>query len=136
VAYELTQALAEIDMGILEGTSDVAGWREHDALLDRWLIDREMHARIEGGESLEDVHRRFMPLMQSLLTDEPAGPVLLLGHGSMFMCALPRVMPNVTSTFARQHTLGHGALVVARLDPRGMHCLSWGDSAVGALLND
>jgi probable phosphoglycerate mutase len=126
VPYDVTPALSEIDMGILEGTSAPAGWRDQDALLDRWLVDCEMHAKIEGGESLEDVHRRFRPLIQGLKTGRAADPVLLLGHGSMFMCALPSVLSNVACSFARQHVLGHGEVVVARIESDEIRCVSWG----------
>src|SRR5215813_10095755 len=45
--YTVTAALAEFDLGILEGRSDATSWRRFDELLDAWLGRREWHVRIE-----------------------------------------------------------------------------------------
>jgi broad specificity phosphatase PhoE len=126
--YTVTAALAEFDLGILEGRSDAASWRRYDELLDAWLGRSEWHVRIEGGESFEDVRARFRPLIETLTARPPGGSVLLLGHGGTFMCMLPLVLSNVTVDFARERTLKYTELVVAELGSDGLTCLAWGET--------
>ena len=126
LAYTTTAALAEFDMGVLEGRSDPASWRRYDALLDAWLRKRQWRARIKGGESLEDVRARFMPLIDALRSTPPSGPALLLGHGGTFICMLPQVLSNVSVEFARERSLGHAEMVVAEVRAGRLTCVAWG----------
>src|SRR4029077_17959640 len=57
---ELADALREADCGLMEGRSDESAWAAHDDVQSRWLGD-DPGARIEGGESLDDLRERFMP---------------------------------------------------------------------------
>ena len=126
--YTTTQALAEFDMGVLEGMSDAASWRQYEALLDAWLIRREWHARIEGGESFDDVRSRFMPFIDSLRRKTPRGSVLLIGHGAMLVCMLPQLLSNVSPEFARERSIGHAEVVIAESCDDHLVCVSWGGS--------
>jgi probable phosphoglycerate mutase len=125
--YTTTAALAEFDMGVLEGASSAAGWRRYEALLDAWLVERDWQARIEGGESFDDVRARFMPFIDALCRARPAGPVLLLGHGGMLICMLPELLSNVSSEFARARSIDHAEIVIAELRADRMVCVSWGN---------
>jgi broad specificity phosphatase PhoE len=126
--YTSTAALAEFDLGTLEGRSDAASWRDYDALLDAWLGRGEWHARIEGGESFDDVRARFMPLIETLTTKPSAGPVLLLGHGGTFMCMFPLILSNVSVDFARERRMNYTEVVIAEARRDGLTCLTWGDA--------
>ena len=126
--YITTPALAEFDMGVLEGTSDAASWRQYEALLDAWLVRRNWQARIEGGESFHDLRARFMPFIDSLGREKPGGPVLMIGHGAMLICMLPLLLSNITPEFARERSIGHAEIVIAELRDDHLVCMSWGDS--------
>jgi probable phosphoglycerate mutase len=128
LTYTTTAALAEFDMGVLEGRSDAASWRRYEALLDAWLSNREWHARIEGGESFDDVRARFMPFVDSLRRATLGGPALLLGHGGLFICMLPQLLSNVSAKFARERSIGHAEMVVAELHADRLVCVAWGDT--------
>ena len=130
--YRTTGALAEFDMGVLEGRSDVAGWLQYEELLDAWLIRRDWQARIEGGESFDDVRARFMPFIDSLREARLRGPVLLVGHGGMLICMLPELLPNVSPEFARERSIGHAELVIAESRANQLVCLCWGVSVLAA----
>lgn len=130
VAYTVTAALAEVDMGVLEGRSDAASWRRYDALLDAWLSRGKRQARIEGGESFEDVRARFVPLIDTLRLAPSAGPVLLLGHGTTFICMLPLVLSNVSVEFARKRSIGHTEVIIAEMRADRLTCLAWGDTSL------
>jgi broad specificity phosphatase PhoE len=126
LGYTVTPALAEFDVGVLEGRSDAASWRRYEALLDAWLGRGEWQARIEGGESFEDVRARFSRLIGALRAAPPAGPVLLLGHGGTFICMLPHLLANVGVAFARERSLGHTEVVIAELRADRLTCVAWG----------
>jgi probable phosphoglycerate mutase len=126
IDFEVTAALAEYDMGILEGHSDEASWQQYYALRDAWLHQHDWDARIEGGESFNDIRARFVPLIDSLRTRPAEENVLLLGHGGTFICMLPQLMSNVDAAFATQHGIDHADAIIADLDGRAMTCLTWG----------
>ncbi len=128
LAYISTAALAEFDMGVLEGRSDAASWCRYEALLDAWLRKGERQTRIEGGESFDDVRARFVPLIDGLLSAPQAGPVLLVGHGGTFICMLPLVLSNVSAEFARERSIQHTEVVIAEVRADRLTCLAWGDT--------
>jgi probable phosphoglycerate mutase len=128
LSYITTQALAEFDMGVLEGMSDAASWRQYESLLDAWLVRRDWQARIEGGESFDDVRARFMPFIDSLRRERPGGSVLMIGHGGMLICMLPQLLSNVTPEFARERSIGHAEIVIAESRDDHLVCTSWGGS--------
>jgi broad specificity phosphatase PhoE len=139
--YIVSPALREFDMGILEGRSDAASWRRYDALLDAWLGRGDWQARIEGGESFEDLRVRFFGLIAALRAQPSGGHALLLGHGGTFICMLPHLLSNVSIEFAREQSLGHAEVVVAEMRGADVTCCAWGSfrfpecsaSAQGAL---
>jgi probable phosphoglycerate mutase len=55
IDYVVTPAIAEYDVGELEGKSDAASWQRYYAVRQAWFRDKEWTARIEGGESFEDI---------------------------------------------------------------------------------
>ncbi|MDQ6672033.1 MAG: histidine phosphatase family protein [Chloroflexota bacterium] len=126
LAYTTTAALAEFDMGVLEGRSDAASWRRYEALLDTWLRKGERQTRIEGGESFDDIRARFVPLIDGLMSAPQRGPALLLGHGGTFICMLPLVLSNVSADFARERSIEHTEVVIAEMRAARLTCLAWG----------
>jgi probable phosphoglycerate mutase len=126
--FVTTPALAEFDVGVLEGLSDPASWRQYETLLDAWLVRRDWRARIEGGESFDDIRARFMPFIDSLRRERPGGPVLMIGHGGMLICMLPQLLSNVTPEFARERSIGHAEVVIAESRDNHLVCTSWGGS--------
>jgi broad specificity phosphatase PhoE len=125
IEYVITDALAEYDTGELEGTTGAASWERYYALRDAWFRDKEWSARIEGGESFDDIRARFLPFIDGLLESPPPGPVLLLGHGGTFHCMLPLILSNVTFELVVKHGMGHLAIVIAEQRSDGLVCVQW-----------
>jgi alpha-ribazole phosphatase len=71
--------LKEMSFGVLEG--QLRGHLDHEPqhLLDQWTQDK-LHFRIPGGESLLDVQKRVLPLLSQVLTENPHGTLLVVGH--------------------------------------------------------
>jgi broad specificity phosphatase PhoE len=127
LTYRDTPALAEFDMGVLEGRSDAEGWRQYDLLMDAWLVQGNGQARIEGGESLDEVQARFTQLIDTLRAEPPGGPVLLVSHGGTLISVLPRLAANLDADFARQRSLGHTEVIVVEMSVDALRCARWGD---------
>jgi len=121
-----TLALAEYDVGELEGKSDAASWQQYYAVQNAWFRDRDFSARISGGESFEDVRARFVPFIDALLASPPAGPVLLLGHGGTFRCMLPLILSNITFEYIVEHHMANADVVVAEQRSNELVCVRWG----------
>ncbi len=128
VGPELDGALREPDCGIYEGRSDEDAWRAHDDVERAWLVDGRADARLEGGESLVDLRRRFIPFVSRLVAaDGDRGTtVLLVGHGSLYRCVLPEILDGVDPAEVSRRYLGHTRYVVAESGPDGrLTCLDW-----------
>lgn len=131
--YEITDALREYDCGVWEGRSDVAGWEEYERVLAAWIERGDWTARMEGGESFDDMRRRFVPFVERLVEqygDSPAG-MGLIGHGGLYRCMLPLVLENIEHNFALRHSIGHTGLVVAEQQGGRLICTAWDGNRLG-----
>jgi len=86
---------------------------------------KDWTARIEGGESFEDIRTRFIPFVEALVAAPAPGPVLLLGHGGTFHCMLPIILSNVTFDLVIEHGMGHTSVVIAEQRAHGLECVQW-----------
>jgi broad specificity phosphatase PhoE len=119
-------ALAEYDVGELEGQSDAASWQRYYVLRDAWFRDKDFAARIPGGESFDDIRARFLPFIDGLRSTPPSGPVLLLGHGGTFHCMLPLILSNVSFDHVVEHGMGNADVVIAEQRSDSLVCVEWG----------
>ena len=127
ISCQLTDALREFDVGVLEGKSDEASWEQFKQLWYTWLAQRGWDQRIPGGESFIDIQQRFLPFIQSLVQQYSASQahILLIGHGGTFRCMLPLILHNLDFTFTSQHSLSNTAVISAESTPDGLVCLQW-----------
>jgi probable phosphoglycerate mutase len=128
VDYVVAPALAEYDVGELEGRSDAASWRRYYEVRDAWFRDKNWSARIRGGESFDDIRARFVPFIDGLLALHRPGPALLLGHGGTFHCMLPIILSNVSFELVVEHGMGHTSVVIAEQQAHGLECIQWGET--------
>ena len=131
--YAITDALREYDCGVWEGRSDDAGWEEYERVLAAWIEKGDWEARMEGGESFDDMRMRFVPFVERLVEqhgDSPTG-FGLIGHGGLYRCMLPLVLENVDHAFALKHSIGHTGLVVAEHQGGRLICTSWDGDCLG-----
>lgn len=126
VGVTVHDALREYDCGILEGRSDAAGWALYSEVQQAWLEQGDWERRIEGGESFRDIEARFVPFVQTLVTDPPHdGAALLIGHGGLFRCMLPLVLANVDFAFVRNQGMANTATVLAVVERGQLICTQW-----------
>ncbi len=122
-------ALIEYSVGIYEGRSDKEGWDRYYQVLDEWFERGYFDARMEGGESFNDIAARFLPFIEELKAryGREDGGLVLVGHGGTYRCVLPLALSNVDLGFSRQHTLDHTSFVLAELRGNDLVCVRWGD---------
>jgi probable phosphoglycerate mutase len=133
--YQMHDGLREYDVGILEGRLyDDQAWQIYWAIEARWAKERDYTARIEGGESYEDMVARFAPLIEDLEDryGQDQENVLLIGHGGLYRHMLPRLLDNVDVAYAQSHAIDYTTPIVAERRQDRWHCLRWGDETPGA----
>jgi probable phosphoglycerate mutase len=130
VPVEVADALREWDVGILEGRHDDAAWERYWKLRKNWTAGKH-EDRIEGGESLLDVTRRFVPFVRDLAMRAVDGErQLLISHGGIFSAALPFVLTNVDPSFAEQNGIDNASFIVAKNTGGVLRCVEWGGGRV------
>lgn len=131
---EATDALREYDVGEFEGLpyggADAWRWDEHERIEQAWRSG-DPNARHPGGESLADIAARFLPFMSSLAETHTASHRLaLVGHGGLYLTALPALFGTVTVDQALQYGLGHCEIVTATFEGGRWTCVQWGEHRV------
>jgi probable phosphoglycerate mutase len=129
--FDVTDALREFDTGVLEGTSDPAGWELHSQVFQQWLVGA-WEARIPGGESHLEIQARFLPFIEGLLESFTGENVLLVGHGGTMLSMLPLILENIDFDFVRDHHIDHTVPIIAEIRPAGLYCVQWGELRVAS----
>jgi broad specificity phosphatase PhoE len=125
VPVVVTDALCEWDAGQLEGRRDEEAWRSYWQIRKDWL-DGNHDSRIDGGESLADIERRFVPFVRALVAEEdPGGQFLLMGHGGLFCAALPALLGNVDRQFAESRGVDNASYIRADSIDGSLFCTDW-----------
>jgi broad specificity phosphatase PhoE len=127
VPYEEAEALREYSVGIWEGSTEPAGWKEYQQVNDAWMLRGEYDRRMQGGESFTEVRERFAGWLGGLVQEyELTGEVfLLVGHGGLYRIMLPEVLVNVSPKFSLEHPLHNTGYVVAEPRAEGLICSAW-----------
>ena len=129
ITYQVTEALREFDVGVLEGKSDDQSWRRFWLLMDDWFERKEWDRRIEGGENFWDIRRRFVPFIEGLVKefDKTPAHLLLVSHGGTLRCMLPLILRNIDFPFVQNSHVHNTDVIVAESTPEGLVCRSWGE---------
>jgi 2,3-bisphosphoglycerate-dependent phosphoglycerate mutase len=124
---EITEALREWSVGILEGTSDPQGWALHRQVQEDWYFHANLDSKIPEGESFNEITRRFQPFVRGLIAggEEADGNIALVSHGGLYLAMLPRVLTNVSIDFALEHLMPNASFILAEPGPDGLRCLEW-----------
>ena len=133
VDYEVVEALREYDVGELEGRSDAQAWQAMEALGKTWLYQQKYDERVPGGESFNDLRKRFLPFIAGLIQDYGSGEAHLVcvAHGGVYWMMLPLVLGNVDLALIHQQGgFGHTDWITAELTPSGLVCTTWNGAPV------
>ena len=130
LAYQVEDGLREYDVGVLEGrTYDQETDRIYWEVTRQWMEEKDFDARIEGGESCNDIAARFMPFIRRLEAQyRGAGAnVLLISHGGTLRAMLPLLLRDIDHAYAMAHHFNYTTCVVAEWRGEAWTCLRWGD---------
>ena len=125
--YRITDALREFDCGIFEGRSDQAAWDMMRDLHQDWAIHHLWNRRLEGGESAEDIRKRFVPFVDNLITQFHATDkiILCIGHGGMYRIALPTVLANIDYEQILQLEIVNCTRIYTEILDGNLSCTNW-----------
>jgi len=116
---DVTRALREADCGVMEGRTDSVAWAAHDRVQAAWAAGHH-GARLEGGESLDDLVSRFVPWLGSVVRGEAAaGAMIAIGQGSLYRCVLPRVVVDRDGRAIVQPEIGQACALVVEMSGDG-----------------
>lgn len=130
IPYHIEDGLREYDVGILEGRPyDAAALEIYWEITAQWMEGMKWEARIEGGESYNDIRARFMPLISVLERkhQQAGGSFLLISHGGTLRCMLPLLLSNVDHAFALANPIDYTRCIVAQLRRGKWEGLRWGE---------
>jgi probable phosphoglycerate mutase len=131
---EITEALREWSVGILEDTDTPEGWEMHRQVQEDWFLHGKLENKIPEGENFLEIRERFVPFIEKLVeagrdSDER---VVLIGHGGLFVAMLPVVLKGITHPFAASHGFPNTGYVLAEARAGGLYCLEWCGTPFGS----
>lgn len=131
VSASVLPGLAEFRVGVIEGTRDPVTRARASAVLRRWLLDGELEARIEGGESGREVLDRFAEALATIADAHRGETVVAVGHVGTFTIGLASLCAGLTPAGVWGRPLGYCAPVELSYDGAGWRCLGWPGTATG-----
>jgi broad specificity phosphatase PhoE len=130
LTYQTEDGLREYDVGVLEGrTYDQETDRIYWEVTRQWMVEMNWDAKMEGGESCNDIAARFMPFIRRLEGQygQTDANVLLISHGGTLRCMLPLLLSNVDHAYALTASFGYASCIVAERRGGEWICLRWRD---------
>ena len=120
-------ALRENDCGSLEGRGDEEAWAVMIELFQAWMQGKRRDVAMAGGESFDDITKRFMPFMHRLMKESQGkqGSILLVSHGGLLYTMLPLLLENVSHEFAGSRIMTNTSLVIADEKDGLLFCREW-----------
>jgi broad specificity phosphatase PhoE len=128
MSFEIAEALREHDQGILEGRSDPAAWSQFDLEQKEWLAQGHLDFRVEGGESFEDIRRRFQPFIASIIEENQTDQnkhIVLVSHGGLFRLMLPQIFSNVDPKDVFSYPIHNTGMIIAECRDQQLFCTEW-----------
>ena len=120
IKMQIAPELSEYNMGIYEGSSSLPG--TSGAISDeeskiRWYEHNDFDARSPGGESLNDMRRRFLPFVKRATENCGGHPgiLVMVTHGGILTAMLPFVFENLNFDFVQARPIEHLSIVKGEL---------------------
>jgi 2,3-bisphosphoglycerate-dependent phosphoglycerate mutase len=132
--HGLTLSLApeavEIDIG-LPPVSPEEARAIHTQIVNKWFVDKDVDARVGGGESFAEAQRRFLPFVREVMNRHAldSGVVVIVAHGATLGYMVPMLATNVPADFALRHPLPNTGIIKTELRDSRLFCTEWAGQA-------
>lgn len=125
-SLSLAPEAVEIDFGPPPASAEEARALYTD-LVHKWLVEKDMDARAEGGESFADVQRRFLPFVREVMNRHAldSGVIAIVAHGATLGYMVPVLANNVPADFALRHPLPNTGIIKTELRDSRLFCIEW-----------
>ncbi|MCF8587278.1 histidine phosphatase family protein [Gordonia liuliyuniae] len=123
----------EVQVGDLEGKTDTESHKVFHDVVTRWHHG-ELDARLPGGESLEMLHERYLPVVDELTTKYVTGEgrdVYLVSHGAAIRLIAAH-LSGIDSEFALKNFLPNTGSIVLESGDSGWTVTQWGTADLPA----
>jgi broad specificity phosphatase PhoE len=124
---EFTNAIQEYCCGIYEEKSKKDHLHTVLAVEARWFHEKDFDAHVEGGESFNDIKKRFMPFITEIIEKykHTSENILFIAHSGFYKAALPMVFSNITLEYSFMHELRHCQLAIGEYRNGKVICTEW-----------
>jgi broad specificity phosphatase PhoE len=129
---EVADALREYDVGEYEGRTDQESWDHFMRVFHAWMRDGDFEPTVPGGESYDEIRRRFEPFVAGLMAEYSGRDdvIVCVGHGGTYRCMLPLVLSNVDRSFVVANGLSYAMAIRTETRNGELLCLKWGELQV------
>ena len=137
IEMQVAPELSEYSMGIYEGTSTLPGTLGSISDAEskkRWFEHNDFDAKSPGGESLNDMKRRFLPFVKRTIEncDGEPGILLMITHGGILGAMLAFVFENLDFSFVRARPIDHLSIIKGELKNGRMVCVEYKGTPVSS----
>lgn len=125
VALTLAPEAAEIDLGIEPDAPNFSSL--YHELRNQWMVEGNLEAKVESGESLGDVQRRFLPFVREVMNRHAhdRGVVVIMSHGATLGFLVPMIASNVPADLGLKHPLTNTGVIKTVLKDNSLLCTEW-----------
>lgn len=126
LALTLAPEAVEIDIGVAPDSGEDIG-AVYDELVRKWLIEKDLEARHDNGESFADVQRRFLPFVREIMNRHAldSGVVVIVAHSATLGLMVPVLASNVPADFSLRHRLPNTGIIKTELRDGRLFCTDW-----------
>ncbi len=128
VPNQVLDGLYEVQVGDLEDNMSEDAHQVFASTTRSWFAG-DTGVRIPGGESLDDVHARYLPVLDEIADRFLSGPdpvdVHLVSHGAAIRLVAAHLV-SMPAEFALAHHLKNTGSIELTRTPDGWTCLRWG----------
>ncbi|HEY9310970.1 histidine phosphatase family protein [Williamsia sp.] len=128
VQNQVRDGLFEIQVGDLEDHTSVESHQVFSKTVRTWF-EGQTSARMPGGESLDDLYARYLPVIDEIADEHLAAPdgpdVHVVSHGAAIRLIAARLV-NMPAEFALKHHLKNTGSIVLERTADGWTCRRWG----------
>lgn len=123
--YEIYNDIREIDMGIIEGTGGFSADKAYRDVLCRWLMEGDIEARVEGGESCAEIRERFHIFYNKIKEKygDSLKNIVVVSHAGFIRSVVPSICSNIPHGYTFKNKIANGGIAVVDMDSK--LCLKW-----------